>query len=77
MHNDKRNNDSMLWMMLPCLLLLGVLFLIGGAGASAGFLLPILIGVFVIAHIWIISGHGDHGENEDSAAASKKSETHS
>lgn len=71
-HNGN-NNDSMFWMLLPCLLLFGVLFMIGGAGASAGYLLPVLIGVFVIAHIWMMSrGHGVHSDDEDISRTSKK-----
>lgn len=54
----------MLWMMIPCLLLLGVLFFSGGKLFSGGLLSPILIGVFVVAHIWMMfKGHGGHSNN--------------
>jgi len=61
-HNGKGNN-SMMWMMIPCLLLVGVLFLGGGKLSGGGYLWPILIGVFVVAHIWMMfRGHGKHGD---------------
>ena len=61
-HNGKGNN-SMMWMMIPCLLLVGVLFLGGGKLSGGGCLWPILIGVFVVAHIWMMfRGHGKHGD---------------
>ena len=60
-HNGK-NNSSMLWMMIPCILLLGVV-VIGGGKSSSGYLWPILIGVFVVAHIWMMfKGHRRHGD---------------
>ena len=61
-HNGKGNN-SMMWMMIPCLLLVGVLFLGGGKLSGGGYLWPILIGIFVVAHVWMMfRGHGKHGD---------------
>ncbi len=70
MHNHN-NNDSgggpkgMMWMMIPCLILLGVLFL-GGGKLSSGYLWPVLIGVFVVAHVWMMF-KGHRGHKDDSA----------
>lgn len=50
-------------MMIPCLLVLGVLFLGGDKLFSSGYLWPVLIGVFVIGHIGMIfMGRGKHGK---------------
>ncbi len=64
MHNHNgKNNKSMMWMMIPCLILLGVLFF-GGDKLSSGYLWPVLIGVFVVAHVWMMfKGHGEHNDN--------------
>ncbi len=65
MHNhDGKKNSSMMWMAIPCLLLLGVLFLGGEKLSSSGYLWPILFGVFVVAHIWMMfKGHGGHSDD--------------
>lgn len=61
-HNSK-NSKSMMWMMIPCLILVGVLFLGGGKLSEGGYLWPVIIGVFVIAHVWMMfKGHGGHGD---------------
>lgn len=61
-HNKDGGGKGMMWMMIPCLLLIGVLFLFGGKVSGDGYLWPILIGVFVIAHVWMMfKGHGGHG----------------
>ena len=71
MHNHNNNKNSghkgMMWMMIPCLLLLGFVFLGEGKLSGGGYLWPILIGLFVVAHIsMMFKGHGGHGsENED------------
>lgn len=63
-HNDYKGGGHwgmMMWMMIPCLLLLGVLFLGGGSLSSGGYIWPILIGIFLIAHVWMMfKGHGGH-----------------
>ena len=85
MHNHHNNKEAghkgmMWWMMIPCLLLLGVLFL-GGSKLSLGeYLWPILIGVFVVAHIWMMfKGHGGHSddntENKINNTSAKQPET--
>jgi len=63
--NDGGGHKGMMWMMIPCLLLLGFLFIGGGNLSSGGYLWPILIGVFVLAHVWMMfKGHGGHGNND-------------
>ncbi len=65
-HNDKDSgHKGMLWMMIPCLLLLGFLFFSGGK-LSSGYLWLIIIGVCVVPHIWMmLKGHGGHGGHGD------------
>ena len=54
-HDNKSNKNGghnrMMWMIIPCVVLLGVLFLGGGKFPSSGYFWPILVGVFVIVHI--------------------------
>lgn len=74
-HNKDGGGKGMMWMMIPCLILVGVLFLGGGKLSGGGYLWPILIGVFVAAHVWMMfRGHGKHGgadaeEKVDDASA--------
>ena len=83
-HNGK-NHSSMMWMMLICMLPLVVLFFIRDKQFSAGYLWPILIGAFVVVHLWIMfKGHGRHddaneaGETNTSEQPETKSKnTHS
>ena len=70
--HDHNNNDNkhggrkgIAWMMILCLLLLGFIFLDGAKLFSGGYLWPILIGVFVVAHIWMMfKGHGGHADED-------------
>ena len=67
-HNNNENgkHKGMMWMIIPCLLLLGFLFLGGDKLSWGGYLLPILIGVFVIAHGWMMfKGHGSKNDDKD------------
>ena len=65
-HNKDGGGKGMMWMMIPCLLLLGFLFIGGGSLSSGGYLWPILIGVFVVAHVWMMfRGHGKHGDDAE------------
>ena len=85
-HNDNKNgrHNGMMWMMIPCLLLLGVILLGGGNLSSGGYLWPILIGVFVVAHIWMMfrgrSGHNhsdsEEKQDEDSEKQNNKNNEH-
>ena len=64
-HNGKKNS-SMMWMMLICILPLVILLFAGGKQFSDGYLWPVFIGVFVVAHLWMMfSGHGGHNNNDD------------
>lgn len=75
MHNHNNNNQNgghkgMLWMMIPCLLLLGFLFIGGGAIASSKYLWLILIGVCAVPHLWMMwKGHGGHGDSDENGKA--------
>lgn len=78
MHDHNNNENSghrgMLWMMIPCLLLiLGILFLGGGKLSGGGYLWPILIGIFVLAHVWMMfRGHGHTNTESKTDDASAK-----
>lgn len=62
---DGKGGNGMMWMMIPCLFLLGILFLGGDKLSGGGYLRSILIGVFVVAHVWMMfRGHG-HTSTED------------
>ena len=74
-HNDKKDS-SMLWMMLLCIPLLVILLLAGGKLFSAGYLWPILIGVFVVAHFWMMfRGHSDNSEHDGHNSEAENKET--
>ncbi|MDP3725522.1 MAG: hypothetical protein Q8R20_03585 [Nanoarchaeota archaeon] len=78
MRNHNNNNKDgghkgMMLMMIPCLLLLGILFLGEGKLSSSEYIWPILIGVFVVAHIWIMfRGYGRHGKHSDTDTGGEK-----
>ena len=56
----------MMWMMPICMLSLVVLLFAGGGLFSAGYLWPVLIGAFVVAHLWMMSkGHGGHRDVDE------------
>ncbi|MEK7140669.1 MAG: hypothetical protein AAB815_02675 [Patescibacteria group bacterium] len=75
-HNKNGRHKRMIWMMIPCLLLLGVLFLNGGELSSSGYLWLILIGVCVIPYIWMMfKRHGGHGRHEDTDMTEKADTT--
>lgn len=58
MHNHDNNkgggHHGMMWMIIPCLILLGVLFLDGGKFPSGGYIWLIIIGICVVPHIWMM-----------------------
>src|SRR3989344_4941063 len=66
MHNHSNKDGGhkgMMWMMLICILPLIVLLFVGRKLFSAGYILPILIGACVVAHIWMMrKGHGEHSD---------------
>lgn len=62
-HNKGGGGHGMMWMMIPCLLLVGFLVFGGGTFLGSGYLWPILFGIFMVAHIWVMfRGHGNHDE---------------
>lgn len=76
-HNDnEKQNSSMMWMMLPCLLILVFAIFAGGGGLrSWPFLL--IIGGMVVAYLWMMfRGHGSHGDDhtDNAESVSKKAE---
>jgi len=66
--HDHDNNDNkygghkgMMWMMIPCIILLGILFIGGGKLSSSWYLWLIIIGICAGPHIWMmLRGHGSH-----------------
>ncbi len=63
-HNDNKNSGhkGMMWMMIPCIILLGILFLGGGTLSSSWYLVLIILGVCFGPHLWMmIRGHGSNG----------------
>ena len=59
MHNHNGNNKSMIWMMLPCILLMGFILLGGNKLSSSKYLWLIIVGVCVVPHLWMMfKGHG-------------------
>ena len=71
-HNNSNKSDEhkgMMWMMVICCALpLIILFFIGSKVSIEGYFWPILIGVFIILHIWMMSKrhkkHEGYDENE-------------
>lgn len=70
MHNHNNNgtkgggHKGMMWMMLVCCAVpLVVLFFVGGNVSVGGYFWPILIGAFIIIHIWMMF-RGHRGKNE-------------
>ena len=62
LNRNKNKKSSMVWMMFICILPLVVLLFAGGKLFSDGYLWPVFIGIFVIAHIWMMfKGHGGCG----------------
>ena len=67
-HNNNKNcggnNKSMMWMMIPCLLMVALLLFSGSKFTSSKYLWLIVIGICVIPHIWMMfKGHGGHNDN--------------
>jgi len=56
----------MLWMLLGCALLFLFLFLAGNV-VPVKILWPVLIGVCVVMHIWMMRRHGSHTQHGEQA----------
>jgi len=70
MHNHNNNNTGgdghkrMIWMMIPCLLLVAVVLFGGGKFISSKYLWLVMLGVCVVPHIWMmLRGHRGHSDN--------------
>ena len=65
----------MMWMMVPCLLLVVFVLFGGGKLASSNYLWLIMLGVCVIPHLWMMfkGGHGD--EHSDNNTENKMDDT--
>jgi thiosulfate reductase cytochrome b subunit len=64
--NKSNEHKGMMWMMVPCLLLFGIVFLGGGKISPSGYPWLVLIGGFVILHVWMMfKGHGGHDHGSD------------
>lgn len=61
MHShDGKGGKNMMWMMIPCLLLMAFALFDGGSLVSSKYLWLIIVGVCVVPHIWIMfKGHGE------------------
>ncbi len=65
----------MMWMMVLCAVPLVILLFAGGKFFSAGYLWSILIGGFVVAHLWMMfrgHGHGSSDEEQHDMADTKQ-----
>ncbi len=72
-HNEKQNH-SMMWMMLPCLLIL-VFFVLAGGVSFGSWPLLALVGIMVGAHLWMMfrgHGHGSSDENHSDMTDTKQ-----
>ena len=68
MHNhDGKNSKSMMWMMIPCLLLLAFIMFSGNGLGASKYLVFIMLGVCVVPHLWMMfkGGHGEHVDNNN------------
>jgi|SRR3989344_2974690 len=79
-NNEDGGHNGMLWMMIPCLLLLGFLFFGGDTLSSSKYLWLIVAGVCIVPHMFMMfkghGGHGNAGTNREADDASiEKAET--
>ena len=64
-----------MWMMLICALPLVILLFAGDKFFSTGYLWPILISGFIVAHLWMMfrgHGHGSQDDERSDAAGAKE-----
>ena len=71
MHDHNGKNDNwMMWVMIPCLLLFGLLFFGGSKLISLRYFWLIMVGICVVPHVWMMfRGHGGHGNSDDKKSA--------
>ena len=64
-HNENNGHKGMMWMMIPCILLV-VIALFGSKLASSNYLWLIILGVCVVPHIWMmLKGRGKHEDKDE------------
>lgn len=65
-HNKDGGGKGMMWMMIPCILLIAFVLLSGGGLASSKYIWLIIIGVCVVPHVWMMfKGHGHGGTDTE------------
>lgn len=72
-HNPNEKKDkSMIWMMIPCFLMIAVILFGGSKLASSGYLWLIIVGVCMVPHLWMMfKGHGECGGHSASNTEDK------
>mgnify|MGYP003393103175 CR=1 FL=1 len=69
-HNENNGHKGMMWMMIPCILLVVIALFGGSKLASSNYLWLIILGVCVVPHIWMMlkrrGKHEDKDENDKS-----------
>ena len=76
MHDHNGKNDNwMMWVMIPCLLLIIVVFWGGGKLISSKYLWLVMLGACVVPHIWMmLRGHGEHEDTNTEDKTETKNE---
>lgn len=81
-HSENGGRKGIIWMMIPCLFLVAVIFFGGDTSASSGYLWLMIVGICVIPHIWMMfRGHGGsadpHTEKKTDVEPEKQPDTKS
>ncbi len=67
MHNrDGKGGFPPLWMTVLCVVPVLILFFVGRRFYSGGYILPVLVGVCIVTHLWMMfRGHGSGKDNSE------------
>ena len=72
-HNDQtKGHKSMVWMMIPCLLLLAFLFISGSNLAGSRYFWLLIVGVCIVPHVWMLFKRKNRAMTENSTDSSIK-----